>query len=132
MQSYLGRYGISKDTLVILSIVVLVFASGTATCAITLFVNQHSSDIDIMRSIGVSKKKMKADLTLRMGIWALIATALGTIVAAVVITVFQRIGYLQVLSHTITFQIDPLIIAANFALLSLLIAVNIARTELKQ
>ncbi len=132
MQNYLDRYGISKDTLIILSIVVLVFASGTATCAITLFVKQHSSDIDILRSIGVSTKKMKTDLTLRMVIWALIATIMGTIISAVVITIFQKIGYLQVLSHTITFQLDPLIIAANFILLSVLISVNIARTELKQ
>ena len=132
MQNYLDRYGISKDTLIILSIVVLVFASGTATCAITLFIKQHSSDIDILRSIGVSSKKLKTDLTLRMVTWALIATIMGTIIGAIVITIFQRIGYLQVLSHTITFQLDPLIIAANFILLSVLISINIARTELKQ
>jgi ABC-type lipoprotein release transport system permease subunit len=132
MQNYLDRYGISKDTLIILSIVVLVFASGTAICAITLFIKQHSSDIEILRSIGVSNKKMKADLTIKMVTWALIATALGTIISAVVITAFQKVGYLQVLSHTITFQLDPLIIAANFILLSALISINIARTELKQ
>ena len=62
MQSYLGRYGISKDTLIVLSIVILVFASGTASCAVTLFVKQHSSDIDVLRSIGVSKKKIKPTL----------------------------------------------------------------------
>jgi ABC-type lipoprotein release transport system permease subunit len=132
MQNYLDRYGISKDTLIILSIVVLVFASGTATCAITLFIKQHSSDIDILRSIGVSTKKVKTDLTLRVVTWALIATLMGTIISAIVITIFQKIGYLQVLSHTITFQLDPLIIIANFMLLSVLISVNIARTELKQ
>lgn len=132
MQNYLDRYGISKDTLIILSIVVLVFASGTATCAITLFIKQHSSDIDILRSIGVSTKKVKTDLTLRMVTWALIATIMGTIISAIVITIFQKIGYLQVLSHTITFQLDPLIIIANFILLSVLISINIARTELKQ
>lgn len=132
MQNYLDRYGISKDTLIILSIVVLVFASGTATCAITLFIKQHSSDIDILRSIGVSTKKVKTDLTLRMVTWALIATIMGTIISAIVITIFQKIGYLQVLSHTITFQLDPLIIAANFILLSVLISINIARAELKQ
>lgn len=132
MQNYLDRYGISKDTLIILSIVVLVFASGTATCAITLFIKQHSSDIEILRSIGVSTKKVKADLTLRVVTWALIATIIGTIISAIVITIFQKIGYLQVLSHTVTFQLDPLIILANFLLLSVLISVNIARTELKQ
>ena len=132
MQSYLNRYGISKDTLIILSIVVLAFASGTAISAITLFVKQHSSDIDTIRSIGVSSKKIKTDLTIRMITWALIATVLGTLISAVFITAFQKLGYLQVLSHTITFQLDPLIIVANFLLLSALIGVNILRMELKQ
>lgn len=132
MQNYLDRYGISKDTLIVLSVVVLVFASGTATCALTLFVKQHSSDIEILRSIGVSAWKVKADLTLRVVTYALIATILGTVISAAVITVFQKIGYLQVLSHTITFQLDPLIIVANFALFCVLIGVNIARLELKQ
>jgi ABC-type lipoprotein release transport system permease subunit len=132
MQSYLGRYGISKDTLIVLSIVVLVFASGTASCAVTLFVKQHSFDIDVMRSIGVSKKKIKIDLILRMVTWALISTVLGTIISALVIIIFQKIGCLQVLSHTITFQLDPLIVVANFLLLSVLISINMVRMELKQ
>ena len=132
MQNYLDRYGISRDALIVLSIVVLFFASGTAICAITLFIKQHSSDIDILRSIGVTSKNIKIDLTLKMITWALIATALGTVISAVAITVFQRLGYLQVLSHTISFQLDPLIIAANFILLSVLIGIDIARTELKQ
>jgi ABC-type lipoprotein release transport system permease subunit len=132
MQTYLNRYGISKDTLIILSIVVLVFASGTATGAITLFVRQHSSDIDIIRSIGVSSKKVKTDLILRMISWALIATIIGTIASAAVIIAFQRLGYLQVLSHSIVFQLDPIIIATNFVLLLVLITFNIVRLELKQ
>jgi ABC-type lipoprotein release transport system permease subunit len=132
MQSYLSSYGISKDTLIILSIVVLVFASGTAVGAITLFVRQHSSDIDVMRSIGVSSKKIKTDLILRMLSWALIATVIGTLASTCVIIVFQQLGYLQVLSHSIMFQLDPIIIATNFVLLSILITVNIAGMELKQ
>ena len=132
MSSYLNEYGISKNALIVLSVVVFGFASGAAISAITLFVNQHSKDIDTIRSIGVSSKKIKFDLAVKMVGWALLATALGTAISAGVITVFQRIGYLQVLSHTITFQLDPLIIVANFALLSLLIGVNMARMELRE
>ncbi|MGD0996222.1 MAG: ABC transporter permease [Candidatus Bathyarchaeia archaeon] len=132
MSSYLDRYGISQDTLIILSIIVLVFASGTATCAMALFIRQHSSDIDILRSIGASTKKIKIDLSLKMLVWALIATTIGTVISALLLIIFQKIGYLQVLSHTITFQLDPLIIVANIILLSLLIMINVARAELKQ
>ena len=132
MSSYFDRYGISRDALIILSFIVLIFASGTATFAITLFIRQHDSDIDIIRSIGLSTKKIKIDLLLRMLIWALIATIAGTIISATLLIIFQKIGYLQVLSHTINFQLDPLIIAANAVLLSLLITINIARAELKR
>ena len=75
MASYLDRYGISKDTLIILAIIVLLFASGTVICAITLFIRQHELDIDVLRSIGVSTRKIKIDLSLRIFAWSLIATA---------------------------------------------------------
>ena len=64
--------------------------------------------------------------------WALISTVMGTIISALVIIIFQKVGYLQVLSHTITFQLDSLIVVANFLLLSALISINMARMELKQ
>ena len=132
MQNYLDRYGISKDSLIILSIAVLVLASGTAISAITLFVKQHSSDIGTLRCIGVSSKKIKTDLILRMVTWALIATILGTLISAIFITGFQQLGYLQVISHTINFQLDPIIILANFLLMAALVSLSIGRMELKQ
>jgi ABC-type lipoprotein release transport system permease subunit len=132
MESYLNRYGISKDTLIVLSIVVLVFAGGTATAAITLFVKQHSKEIETLQAIGVSNRKVKTDLSMRMVIWALVATAVGTALSAIIISEFQALGYLQVLSHSINFTLDPIIIAANLLLLTVLIGVNIAHMELRQ
>ena len=132
MTSYLDRFGISKDALIILSIIVLIFASGTTIVAISLFIKQHDSETSILRSIGVTSRKLKKDLFLKMLLWSLIATAIGTAVSYGVLVVFQNMGYLQVLSHTITFQIDPSVITANFILLALLVGVNIARMELKQ
>ena len=132
MQSYLNRYGISKDTLIVLSIVVVAFASATALSAITLFVKQHSYEIDTLRSIGVSQRKIKRDLLAKMTVWAVIATLLGTLISAVFITVFQSLGYLQVLSHAITFQLEPLVLIADFVLLVILIGFNVVRTELRQ
>jgi ABC-type lipoprotein release transport system permease subunit len=130
MSNYLDRYGISQDTLIILAVVVVVLASGTATCSITLFVRQHSSDINILRSIGTSSKRIKIDITLKMLLWAVIATFVGTLISAAALIFFQKIGYLQVLSHAINFQLDPLVIVANVILLSMLIVINVARTEL--
>jgi ABC-type lipoprotein release transport system permease subunit len=130
MQNYLNRYGVSKDTLMVLSVVVLGFASGTAVCAIRLFVKQHNSDLSTLQSIGVSKKQLKRDLTTRMSFWALIAILLGTLVSDGVLFVFQRWGFLLVLSHAIRFTLDPVVVAANFVLLCALVAVSIYRMEL--
>jgi ABC-type lipoprotein release transport system permease subunit len=132
MKSYLSRYGVSKDTLIIISIVVLVFASGTAACALTLFLNQHEHEIGVLRSLGASAKTVKTDLLIKLLAWSLVASTLGTVLSAAVLLVFQRIGYLQVLSHGIVFQLDPVIAAANFILISALVAVSIARSEMKQ
>jgi ABC-type lipoprotein release transport system permease subunit len=132
MQSYLGRYGVSKDTLLVLSVSVLVFASGTAACAIGLFVKQHNLDLAVLQSIGVSKRKLKLDLATRMFLWAAVVTLLGAVISDGVLYAFRGLGYLLVLSHTIRFTLDPLVVAANFGLLCLLIAVSLYRMELKQ
>jgi ABC-type lipoprotein release transport system permease subunit len=132
MQNYLNRYGVSKDTLIVLSVIVLAFTSGTAACAIGLFVKQHNSDLATLQSIGASKRKLKLDLTTRMTLWAVIAILLGTLISDAVLLAFQRLGVLLVLSHAIRFTLDPLVVAANFGLLFLLIVYSIYRMELRQ
>jgi ABC-type lipoprotein release transport system permease subunit len=131
MINYLNRYGISRDTLIILSTIVLIFGCGTAMCAITLFLKQHSVDIAILRSIGVPRRKLKIDLALRALVWVIVATVLGTLLSGAILIIFQQIGYIQVLSHTINFQFEPLVVVTNFLLLTLLTSINIAYKELK-
>jgi len=127
MQSYLGRFGVSKDVLIVLSLAVLVFASGTAVSAVNLFVRQHSSDFETLRCIGVSHRKLRFDLFVRLVVLALVATVLGTLFSGVFILVFQKLGYLLVLSHTVGFGVEPLVVVANFGLLSVLIGVAVWR-----
>jgi ABC-type lipoprotein release transport system permease subunit len=132
MKSYLNRYGVSKDTLIILSIVVLVFASGTAAGALTLFLNQHKHEIGVLRSVGASTRKIKTDLLIKLLPWSLIACTFGVLLSAAVLLFFQNFGYLQVLSHRLVFQLDPIIVAANYILISVLVLVEVARLEMKQ
>jgi ABC-type lipoprotein release transport system permease subunit len=132
MKSYLSRYGVSKDTLLIISIVVLVFASATAACALTLFLSQHKQEIGVLRSVGASARKVKTDLIIKLVGWSLLASALGTVLSVLVLMVFQRVGYLQVLSHQLEIQFDPAIIAANFVLTLAIVGVSIALSEMKQ
>ncbi|MCW4018898.1 MAG: FtsX-like permease family protein [Candidatus Bathyarchaeota archaeon] len=132
MKSYLNRYGVSKDTLIILSIVVLVFASGTAAGALTLFLNQHKHEIGVLRSVGASTKKIKKDLLVKLLPWSLVASTFGVLLSAAVLLLFQNFGYLQVLSHRLVFQLDPIIVAANYILISTLVVAGVARLEMKQ
>lgn len=128
MKNYLNRYGVSKDTLLSISVVVLFFASGTAASALTMFLNQHKREIDILQSIGASKRKIKIDLLSKVLTWSLISSTLGTIIAATLMLLFEKVGNIQVLSHRLFFQLDPLIVALNFALILSLTAFIVARS----
>lgn len=128
MKNYLNRYGVSKDTLLSISVVVLFFASGTAASALTMFLNQHKREIDILQSIGASKRKIKIDLLSKVLTWSLISSTLGTIIAATLMLLFEKVGNIQVLSHRLFFQLDPLIVALNFTLILSLTAFIVARS----
>jgi ABC-type lipoprotein release transport system permease subunit len=132
MKSYLDRYGVTKDTLIVLSIMVLVFASGTSACALTLFIDQHRREIGIIRTLGASERKIKTDLITKVLTWSSISSILGVFIATALLTLLQQVGYLQVLSHTVNLQIDPLTIAANFIIISLLVTAIISRSGMKQ
>jgi len=132
MKTYLDRYGVTKEALIILSIMVFFFAGASVASASTTLMQQHKHEIEVLRSVGASGKTIKADLLVKVLLWALAASATGTMLAAVALVVFEKSSYLQVLSHRILFQLDPLIISLNFILISLLVAVSIARSSVKQ
>jgi ABC-type lipoprotein release transport system permease subunit len=132
MQSYLSNYGVNKDTFVILSVVVMVLAGGTAACALTMFLNQHKSEISVMHAVGASERKIKTDLLLKLLAWSFVASTLGVVFATIVLAFFGSVGYLQVLSHGVSLTLDPSIIFANFALVSLLVVVGVIRWDVKQ
>ncbi len=131
MKNYLNRYGVSKDTLIALSVAVFAFASGTAACALTLFLNQHKHETTVLRSIGTSKRTLKLDLIAKTLPWAIAASVIGSVLGSVVLLFIQNLGYLQVLSHRIIFPVDPLIIAANIALITVLVIIGIVRSKVE-
>lgn len=131
MRSYLNRYGVTKEALLILSIMAFIFASASVASASTTLIRQHKREIGVLRSLGASKKAIKTDILVKVLSWSLAAAAAGIILATVILIVVGRSGYVQVLSHRIIFQFDPLIIALNFTLVSLLVAISIMRSSLK-
>lgn len=131
MKSYLDRYGISKEALLILSIMVFLFSSTSVTAASKTIITQHEGEIKVLRSIGASKKTIKADILIKLLPWSLISSTIGILIATATLTKIQENGYLQVLSHKLTFQLDPLIMATCFILVSLLVSISILRSDLK-
>jgi len=132
MEDYLSSFGVTKNTLIILSVIVLIFSSGTTICALTLFIDQHKREINILRMVGASIQRIKLDLIAKVLSWSLISSLLGIILSFSILFIFNQVSSLQVLSHNITFSPDPLIIAANFVLISLLVSLQILRSDVKQ
>jgi len=131
MKDYLNRYGVTREALLILSIMVFFFASASVAGATKALMHQHRHEIEILRSVGASNRTIKTDLLFKVLGWSLAASAAGVVLAAVTLVIIEVNGYLQVLSHRVFFHLDPLIVTLNFILVSLLVALSILRSDLK-
>jgi len=131
MKKYLDRYGVTEEVLLLLSIMVFVFASASVTSASSILIRQHRREIRVLKSIGASNRTIKLDLIVKVLAWSLAASTVGILLAMGILTFIQGNNYLQVLSHRAYFQFDPLIIALNLTLVSILITLSIVRSDLR-
>jgi len=131
MKDYLNRYGVTREALLILSIMVFFFASASVAGATKALMHQHRHEIEILRSVGASNRTIKTDLLFKVLGWSLAASAAGVVLAAVTLEIIEASGHLQVLSHRVFFHLDPLIVTLNFILVSLLVTLSILRSDLK-
>jgi len=131
MKGYMDRYGLTREALLILSVTVFLFSSVSVAAAAKTVITQHKGEIGVLRSTGASKKMLKGDLLIKLLPWSLIASSMGVVLATVALTVIQGYGHLQLLSHTVPFQLDPLLITLNFILVSLLVSISILRSEVE-
>ena len=130
MKSYLDRYGLTKESFLILSTLVFLFSGASIAAASKTIIAQHKGEINILRSIGASKRLLKRDLLTKLLPWSFAASAIGFAAAIALLTVIQGSGYLRVLSHTIPLHIDPLLIALNFILTTLILSLSILHSDL--
>jgi len=131
MRSYMDRYGVTRESLLILSVTVFLFSGASIAAASKTILNQHKGEIGVLRSIGASKRLLKRDVIAKLLPWSIAASSLGFAMAVAILTVIQGGGYLQVLSHTVPLQIDPLVVALNFILVLLLVSISILRSGLE-
>ena len=131
MKSYMDRYGVTREAILILSVIVFLFSSISIATATKTLITQHRGEIQVLRSVGASQKTVKTDLLAKLLFWSLAASAAGITLATAILWLVEGKGYLQVLSHTISFQLDLVVIALNFILVSLLVSVSILRAKME-
>ena len=129
MKSYMERYGVTKEVLLVLSVAVFLFSGSTVIMASKTFVAQHKGEVNVLRALGASKKLLKMDMLIKLSPWILAASTVGMLIAVAILTVIQGYGYLQVLSHTVPFQFDPFVAFLNFTLAFTLTSIGILKGE---
>jgi ABC-type lipoprotein release transport system permease subunit len=119
MKTYLDRYGMTAQTLLVLSITVFILASATIFAASRTLIRQHEPEILILRSLGLSLRSLKLDLAIKVLPWSVVASTLGTIISILALHGIEKTNYLQAFSHTVHFQPDVTLVAINFILVSI-------------
>lgn len=125
MEGYMERYGVSRESLLILSAMVFLFSSATVALAAETVIVQHEGELAVLRSIGSSKRLLKADILVKLLPLSAAASLVGVIAAMTILSVIQGYGCLQVLSHAAPLQLDPMILALNFILVLLLVSSSV-------
>ncbi len=131
MKSYLDKFGVTRENLLILSVMVFIFGSISISIANKNLLNQHGNEIEILRSLGASNSIIKKDLLLKVLVYSFIASTLGIILVGAVLVFMDKNSYLQILSHGIMFQLDPVIVVLNFFLPALILTLTILRLNFK-
>lgn len=132
MKGYLDKYGITREALLIVSMMVFLLSSASIVMASKTLVNQHREEIGVLRSIGASKMTVKADILVKLLLWSLVSSAIGILLGAAILHFLEIGGFWQILSHTVTLQLDPTIIIVDFILVSFLVALSILVLDLEQ
>jgi ABC-type lipoprotein release transport system permease subunit len=132
MKSYLDQYGVTPENMLILSVTVFIFSSASLAIASTTLTRQHEHEIGILKSLGASKKTLKMDLLAKTLSISIIASACGALLAMLTLTVIWETGYLQILSHRVLIQFNPIIVVLNFALVSIVVSASILHSMVKK
>lgn len=130
MKTYLDRYGMTQETLLILATTVFIFASATIFSASHTLIHQHEHETEVLRSLGASRKTLKLDLIIKALPWSIAASLIGVLIAEAALLAMENSG-VQALSHTIHFQPDPLLITLNILLVSAIVVLGIMRSTKK-
>lgn len=128
MQTYLNKFGITPETLIILSSAIFILASATIFMATRTLISQHIHEINILKAIGATRRTIQIDLILKTLPVTVITSITGLTLGYIIIKIIQEIAKPQILSHTIQFQPEILVILTNIVLTTTIGAIAIIRS----
>jgi ABC-type lipoprotein release transport system permease subunit len=132
MKGYVERYGFTRDSLLALAIAISLLSSASVVVASKTVLAQHRGEVEVLRSLGASKRLLKADLLLKLLPWSLAASCVGLALTVAVLAALQAHGYLRALSHAIALRVDPLVVVLDFVLALALVSLAVLRASLER
>lgn len=125
MKGFLDRFGITKEALTVLSVMVFLFSSATIAVACQTLLQQQKSDLATLRCLGVSRRRLKLDVACRVLPLSFLASVFGCFLAWLFLSGLEGSGFLRVFSHGVVFSVDPFVLALNVVLVSLLSVLSV-------
>jgi ABC-type lipoprotein release transport system permease subunit len=129
MKSYLDRYGVTKEALSILSVLVFLLSSLTVVAATQTLLRQHKAEVETLQFVGASKRTLKLDILFKLLPASFLACGLGAFIAYVLLGWLNSKGFLSVLAHGLTLSFDPLVLMLNFVLVLSLVSFGVLRSR---
>lgn len=130
MEGYMERYGVTRESIITLSTIIFLLSSTTIAFSTRTLIVQHERELQVLRSIGSSKKLLKKDMIIKLFPITLASSMAGIAATIIFLNTIIGQGYLQILSHTITFQPDPAVIALTVVLSTALFMVSVLKQKL--
>jgi len=94
MESYISKYGITRDSILVLSVMIFIFSSMNVFVVSRIIVAQHKDIIEVLRSLGVSRKLLKFDLLVKVIPFLFFSSLAGILLSIALLILVQKYNYL--------------------------------------
>lgn len=128
---YLERYGVSFQSLLLASLVVLGLSTATVALAYHILLQQNSHELSLLRCLGLSEHALKSKLILVAIAIASVASILGTLLGHYLMVYAVETLDLRVLTYGISTRPDPLEAILALATLPPFLTAVIAKSRLE-
>ena len=128
---YLERYGVTFQSLLLASLLVLGLSTATVALAYHLLIQQNSSELSLVRYLGLSESALKLRLLLIAVATASISSTLGTVLGHYILVYAVNTLDLRILTYLLSTRFNPLEAVLPLAALPPFLAVIITRSRVE-